>query len=273
LLHDRLRALTLRVILHSLFGHGDARVAELHARLLSMLSMTAGVGLTLPATRVVPGGRASWRRFLRDRATADALLMSLVRERRSSTTEHADALALLLAARHENGRPLSDRYVRDSLMSLVLAGHETTAAELSWAFQLLAHHPRVQAELTSNGGREYLKATTLEVLRHRPVFLFAIPRAVAAPIEIGGWTYLPGAQLLVPPGSPRPGKRAPDTPERVGTLSVTATPRAAGPRRTQRPQARARRTAGPARCCRCGSLRVGGPHSARVVGRRPATRR
>jgi cytochrome P450 family 135 len=111
-----------------------------------------------------------------------------------------DLFCRLLEARNPDGSPRSPRQVRDDFMSVVLAGHETTAAELAWAFQLLAHNPRVLERLTEelDGGRceEYLTATVNEVLRHRPVFLFAIPRAVKRPIEIGGWTYRPPARLL-----------------------------------------------------------------------------
>jgi cytochrome P450 len=199
-LHDRLRALTLRVILHTLFGRDVEQVPELQGRLLSMLAMTAGVGLTLPASRPLPFGRASWQRFVTDRAAVDAMLLKLVDARRAQPGAHADVLATLIAARDDGGGPLTTSFIRDSLMSLILAGHETTAAELCWAFQLLAHHPRVQDRLAdelATENRACLTATVLEVLRHRPVFLFAIPRAVAAPIAIGGWAYEPPAQLLV----------------------------------------------------------------------------
>jgi len=85
-------------------------------------------------------------------------------------------------------------------MSIVLAGHETTASQLAWAFQLLAHNPSVLARLTEEidggTGDEYLSATVQEVLRHRPVFLFAIPRAVNRPIKIGGFSYRPPVHLL-----------------------------------------------------------------------------
>ena len=117
----------------------------------------------------------------------------------------------LLQVHDTDGSPLSDRQVRDHLMSVILAGHETTAAELAWAFQLLAHNPAVRDRLIEEldsgsrsdtdpegdaGKDEYLTAAVQEVLRHRPVFLFAIPRVVIEPIEIGGWTYRPPAQLL-----------------------------------------------------------------------------
>ena len=77
---------------------------------------------------------------------------------------------------------------------------ETTASQLAWAFQLLAHNPiaqaRLIAEVDRDDGEEYLTATIQEVMRHRPVFLFTIPRAVVKPVEIGEWTYRPPARLL-----------------------------------------------------------------------------
>jgi cytochrome P450 len=130
-LHDRLRALTLRVILHTLFGDDVERVPELHGQLLSMLGVTAGVGLTLPASRSLPGGRASWQRFLADCTAVDAMFLHLVEARRARPAGHTDVLATLIAARDDDARPLATSYIRDSLMSLILAGHETTAAELA----------------------------------------------------------------------------------------------------------------------------------------------
>lgn len=200
-LHPRLRALTLRVILATLLGRDvDERAPGLHAQLLSMLSVSDGVLLTLPPARRVPGLGARWQRFLHERAQVDATLLRLIEERRRESRRNEDALDLLLAARNEGGEPLPTAQVRDSLMSLILAGHETTSAELAWTFQLIAHDPRIQhalyAELAA-GDVTYLTATIQEALRHRPVFLFAIPRAVKQPIEIGDWTHTPPAHLLV----------------------------------------------------------------------------
>ncbi len=84
-------------------------------------------------------------------------------------------------------------------MSLVLAGHETTASQLAWAFQLIAHHPRVLFELLSARDRDddtYLIATIQEAMRHRPVFLSTIPRVLQRDFEISGTTFRPPAQLL-----------------------------------------------------------------------------
>lgn len=202
-LHPRLRALTLQIILRTAFGVSataePARMLALRDRLLAMLAVTASPTLAEPLLRHGPG-RPIWQRFLRERAAVDELIYALIDERRGAPPGANDVLAKLLAARNSDGTPMSNQRVRDNLMSIILAGHETTAAELAWAFQLLAHHPpvlkRLVAEIDRGSSEEYLTATVQEVLRHRPVFLFAIPRTVARPIEIGGWTYPSHAQLL-----------------------------------------------------------------------------
>ena len=84
-------------------------------------------------------------------------------------------------------------------MSVILAGHETTASEMAWALQLLAHNPPVAARLADSiaaGNSTPLRATMYEVLRRRPVFLFTIPRICNRPHELGGRTYLPSEQLV-----------------------------------------------------------------------------
>jgi cytochrome P450 len=200
-LHEHLRVLTLRVILATVLGRQAARGSHLVERVLSMLSISTGAALTLAATRRVPSVHGRWQRFLRQRAEVDRILLGLIDARRRDGGPHDDALSLLVDARDADGLPLTDDYIRDSIMSLVLAGHETTSAELAWAFQLVAHDRRVQHELATEirqgGGSRYLRATVSEVLRHRPVFLFAIPRAVQSPITIGGWTHTPPSHLLV----------------------------------------------------------------------------
>jgi tetraprenyl-beta-curcumene synthase len=202
-LHPCLRAMTLetilRVSLGASGGSDDRRLYALRDRLLAMLSVTASAVYPEPLLRHGPGRRL-WMRFLRDRAQVDELIYQIVAERASRGDDGEDLFGRLLRMRDADGSPASPRQVRDNLMSLILAGHETTAAELAWAFQLLAHNPRVLGRLTEeisgDTGDDYLTATVQEVLRHRPVFLFAIPRAVQRPIEIGGWRYRPPARLL-----------------------------------------------------------------------------
>ena len=202
-LHPRLRALTLEVVLRAIFGASGSltedRLYALRDRLLGMLSVTASAVFPEPRLRHGPG-RAIWKRFLRERAEVDRLIYAIVEDRARAGASSSDLLDKLLRAHNIDGSPMSPRQVHDHLMSVVLAGHETTAAELAWAFQLLAHNPivleRLVEELDAGAGEEYLTATIQEVLRHRPVFLFAIPRAVRQPVEIGDWTYRPPAQLL-----------------------------------------------------------------------------
>src|ERR687895_404524 len=110
-----------------------------------------------------------------------------------------DVLSMLLAARHEDGSPMSKLELRDELMTLLVAGHETTASELSWAFERLARTPRVvrelQAALDSGNGDAYVTATAQETLRHRPVLPQAAPRLVKRPVEIGGFPHPQGVCL------------------------------------------------------------------------------
>jgi cytochrome P450 len=200
-IHPRLRALTLRVIMRSLFGAEDRDFAELHARLLKMLSVMASFLLQEPRLRHLPGWRGTWRRFVRQRGEVDRLIFTLIARRRRMRGQGDDLLETLLTAHNPDGSPMSDQQVRDNLVSVLIAGHETTSSELAWAFQLLAHNPRVQERLVAEldddtHNEEYLTATIHEVLRHRPVFPFAVPRAVAQPVAIGGWDYYPPTQLL-----------------------------------------------------------------------------
>ncbi len=203
-LHPRLRALTLEVILRRIFGGrengSEERLPILRERVLAMLAVTASPAFPVPSLRHGPG-RRTWTRFLADRADVDGLIHLLIDERREQAGgDSEDVVAMLLKARNGDGSPMTRTQLRDNVMSLILAGHETTASQLAWAFQLLAHNPLAQRrlieEIDADAGDEYLTATIQEVLRHRPVFLFAIPRAVKQPIEIGGWIYRPPAHLL-----------------------------------------------------------------------------
>jgi cytochrome P450 len=202
-LHPKLRALTLEIILRRIFPSSksttDDTILALRDRLLEMLSVTASPVFPEPSLRHGPGRRI-WERFLRHRAEADELIYALIDKNRDTPADPGDVLTMIFAARNPDGSPASHPQVRDNIMSIILAGHETTASELAWAFQLLAHNPSVQDrlidEIDSDAGEEYLTATVQEVLRHRPVFLFTIPRAVVKPTEIGGRTYNPPVRLL-----------------------------------------------------------------------------
>ena len=201
--HDCLRGLTLEVLLRVLTGRRegplDERTRLLHRTVLDMLTVTQSPTFVEPRLRHGPGKRV-WQQFLHRRAEVDELLAALVTDHRSAPDTAYDLLARLAAVPADDGAQSMRRRLRDNAMSLILAGHETTAAQLAWAFQLLAHHPSVRdrliREIDADRKDEYLTATVQEVLRHRCVFVFAIPRVVAKPVEIGTWTYAPHANLL-----------------------------------------------------------------------------
>jgi cytochrome P450 len=197
-----IRSLTLAVILKLLFtGETESELEALHDQLGRTLTISDSLLLQGPRLRHLPGWRGMWRRFLTERATLEGMLYRIVAHRRASggTGERHDLLDMLLVAEAHDGSPMPAQDIHDNLMSMILAGHETTTGELTWALQLLAHNPHIQSrlaeELRSGGGAGFLTATVDETLRHKPVFVFTIPREVVAPLQIGEWRYRPPVQL------------------------------------------------------------------------------
>ena len=196
-LHPRLQELTLEVILRAVFGlEAGERLDALRERLTRILAFGDSPTSLLPAFH---RGR-TWEEFARGRAETDELLFAMIDERRAEDREGDDVLAMLLEARHEDGSPMSPAELRDELMTLLVAGHETTASQLAWAFERLTRAPVVLARLTESVDEgdddAYLTATIHETLRRRPVLANAAPRLVMEPVEIGGWRYEPGVCLL-----------------------------------------------------------------------------
>jgi cytochrome P450 len=201
-LHPRLQALTLEVILRAVFGLDEGeRLALLRDRLTRILAVGASPVSMLPPMQRDLGPRTPWGRFLRLRDEVDAELFALIEERRAQDGDGDDVLALLLGARHEDGSPMTAQELRDELMTLLVAGHETTASELAFAFERLVRAPaalaRLSEEVAASDGDAYLTATIQEVLRRRPVLPNAAPRLVMREIEVGGRRY-PAGVCLVP---------------------------------------------------------------------------
>jgi cytochrome P450 len=204
-LHERFQALTLEVILRAAFGLDEGEgLGEIRAVLTDVLAAGDRWWTLLGQPprewieRVGP-----WATFFSQRDRARQLVEELVAERRAEgerAIERDDVLAMLLAATHEDGSPMTIEELRDELMTLLVAGHETTASELAWAFERLAREPaarqRLATEVAADDGDEYLMATIHETLRRRPVLPNSAPRLVVEPIEIGGWRYEPGAALV-----------------------------------------------------------------------------
>jgi cytochrome P450 len=200
-LHPRLQGLTMEVILRAVFGLDEGeRLEGLRTRLTEILALGSGPTGMLPFLQLNLGSLTPWARFMRLREEADALIFELIDERRKDQADRDDVLSMLLAARHEDGSPMSPRELRDELMTLLVAGHETTASELAWAFERLAREPAVVArlvdEIDADAGDAYLTATVQETLRRRPVLPNAAPRLVKQPVEIGGWEYPPGVCVI-----------------------------------------------------------------------------
>jgi cytochrome P450 len=139
--------------------------------------------------------------FRRRMERIDRLLYEEISARREAPdlADRDDILSLLLQARHEDGKPMSDRELRDELMTLLVAGHETTATGLSWAIELLARHPEALSRLEDDldaGNGTYLDAVIKETLRLRPVIALVL-RKLVEPMEIGGH-LLPAGVSVAP---------------------------------------------------------------------------
>ncbi len=205
-LHPRTQDLTLRIILRAVFGlDPGARFDTLRQRLQTMLEFGDKPISLMPPPKDSLAARIAesvgpFARFLRMQEEVDELLFELIAERRAGSADRDDVLAMLLEARHDDGSPMSEQEIRDELMTLLIAGHETTASSLAWAFERLGHDSRVLSRLVEEidaGEDAYLTATIQETLRIRPVLPNVAPRLVAKPIEIGGWTYPEGCSLVL----------------------------------------------------------------------------
>ena len=191
-IHARMQAITLEVILRAVFGvHEGPRLDRLRGMLATVLQETASpraqlVGL---ATRRF-SERGPYARFERQLRAADELMFAEIAEHRARPDLAArdDILAMLMSAEFEDGGTMDDQELRDQLMTLLLAGHETTATGLAWTFDLLLRHPEVLDRLRETlaaGEEEYLRATISESLRLRPVVPLA-GRRLAGPLVAGG---------------------------------------------------------------------------------------
>jgi cytochrome P450 len=206
-MRERMRALTFEVIARAVFGVEErARIERLRRALVAVLDRQ-NIFLLSPALqrdlgRFSPGGRL--QRRLR---AADALLYEEIARRRADAQldERTDVLSLLLRARDEDGAPMTDAELRDELMTMLLAGHETTATALAFAFDLLLREPaalaRLRDELTAadggdGGGDAYLDAVVTETLRLRPV-IDANQRRLTKPRVVAGWE-LPAGMTVYP---------------------------------------------------------------------------
>jgi cytochrome P450 len=207
-----MQRVTFDVILHTIFGvHEGAALDRLREALLALVERAQsplGMLWLLPAFQKDLGPLTGWAALKRAIAAADEAIYAVIAaaraERAGATDARRDVLAALLAARDDEGSPMSDRELRDQLMTLLLAGHETTAVSLAWAVDEIARRPevlaKIRAEVGAADGRwsalPYLDAVIKEVLRLHPVSPL-IARKLNAPITLGGYEIAAGTFLVL----------------------------------------------------------------------------
>ncbi len=202
-LRPHTQRVTLTVIMRAVFGvHDRERLIRLE-RLIETFASRVNAITAFPMLRRNLGRWSPWPRFLRAREALDAFIYEEIALRRAENAgreaESDDVLSLLMAARHDDGSPMSDEELRDELVTVLGAGHETTATALAWAMERLLRNPRVLAHLRESlvaGEDAYLDATIKETLRSRPVIV-DVARKLTAPARIGGYE-LPAGTFVMP---------------------------------------------------------------------------
>ncbi|MCB0949449.1 MAG: cytochrome P450, partial [Mycobacterium sp.] len=196
----RMSQITLEVILRTVIGATDAgRLAALREVMPRLLSVRPWETLAIASPKLMR--RRPWRALAAAIDEADRLLYAEIADRRADPdlAERTDALALLVQAADDDGRVMSDRELRDQLMTLLVAGHDTTATGLSWALERLTRHPAILAravQAACDGDDDYLDAVAKETLRIRPV-VFDVGRVLKAPVELAGHR-LPAGVMVMP---------------------------------------------------------------------------
>jgi cytochrome P450 len=193
--------ITLAVIMRAVFGSHDEDRLERFEKLINDFSRRLSLVTTFPVLRRNFGPSSPWQRFMRSREKLDEFIyeeIGLRRKEAEAGEEHDDVLSLLLQARHDDGSPMSGEELRDELLGVLGAGHETTATGLAWAMERLLRTPRVLSKLResiASGEDEYLEATVKEALRSRPPIV-EVARRLTAPAEIGGYVLPEGSFVM-----------------------------------------------------------------------------
>jgi cytochrome P450 family 135 len=203
-LHAHMQSITLDVIMRTVFGAEDRELRDL---LVELLEVATNRWLLLPGMLKIDPFRIPWLRITTLKREIDAALYRMIAARRRSAAGD-DVLSMMLAARDDEGRAMTDVEIRDELVTLLLAGHETTATSLAWVFDRLLANPQTLGKLTEelrDGRDTYLDAVIRETLRVRPIVAL-IGRHVAQPFELGGWTIPAGSRIA--PAIYLAGKRA-----------------------------------------------------------------
>jgi len=209
------QSISLQVIFEAVFGLSDGDRATQIKQLLSSTADRFGSPLSsaLLFFKVLQqnwGSQSPWGKFLQLRQQLDDLLYAELKERRANPDEsRTDILSLLLAARDEEGNPMTDKELRDELMTLLFAGHETTATAMAWALYWIHHCPEVKTKLLQEldslepgadpvaiAKLPYLTAVCQETLRRSPVAMLTFPRVAEEDVELGGYKFAKGTIFM-----------------------------------------------------------------------------
>ncbi|MEV1286530.1 cytochrome P450 [Micromonospora sp. NPDC049679] len=193
--------ITLNVILRAVFGAEGAEFAQLREVLPALI--TLGSRLAVVPVPTVDWGRWSpWGRFWAMRRDYDAVVERLINkaEQDPKLDERDDILAMMLQSRYDDGSPMSHSEIADELLTLLAAGHETTATTLAWAIERLRRHPTVLRDLVAEvdaGGKALREAAIVEVQRTRPVIDMVGRQVTGESLRLGRWTIPKGYAVLV----------------------------------------------------------------------------
>ena len=199
-LYPRMQRVTLEVILRTVIGvHDEGRLAALRAALPPMLEIGSPLELIPPPEALHRFG--VWRRRAQRRAVALTLLADEITRCRADPelSTRTDGLAMIVRNVDGAGAPMADDELIDQLVTLLLAGHDTTATALSWAFERLVRHPALlehTAQAAADGDDAWLEAVCKETLRIRPV-VFEFARKLTAPVQLAGY-HIPAGIILAP---------------------------------------------------------------------------
>jgi len=198
-----MRAIALEVILRAVLGVEDPdRMRRAERSLTRFLESATPAHRFLVLLLIRPGGLTmrTWQRYAPTMRRVDAVIYEAIERRRADPrlAERDDILSLLLQARDEDGQAMPDEHLRDELVTMLAAGHETTATALGWALERVVREPRVLdrlvEEVRAGEGEEYLDAVAKETLRLRTIVPFSI-RQLAAPATVGGLDLPTGVRV------------------------------------------------------------------------------
>jgi cytochrome P450 len=209
--HTDMMALTLRVAAKTLFNaevdKDVAEIGEAFNTIVEEIVSRSRRPIRIPDVIPIPGNI----RYLRGLRRIDRLVNAIIKERQRTGGDHGDLLSMLMMARDDDGQPMSDRQLRDEVITLLIAGHETTALALSWTWYLLSQHPEVDAKLAAElrevlGGRapavsdlprlKYTEQVITESMRLYPP-AWGIGREAIADCEIGGYAIPAGTTVII----------------------------------------------------------------------------